>query len=220
VLRGGSQNQCSCGVTASRRAATTPSNPSGTASAALVSRNGKLRVKSRRGWDMISLVPELAPLPDGLAVDGELVASRQRRAPKLPAALRPHAPRPQAHRVMLVIFDVLAVECRDVKRRQLPRPRRRRGEETLGTLPAGPSRLDNGEEPRLLAIPAGTCRGAGAAQAELFQPMYRPASRLWKGWLTSWSPDEIVPFVALWVPTQGVMGCDAGSLGCSPPGCC
>ena len=27
---------------------------------ALVSRNGHLRVKSRRGWDMTSLVPELA----------------------------------------------------------------------------------------------------------------------------------------------------------------
>jgi bifunctional non-homologous end joining protein LigD len=41
---------------------------------ALVSRNGHLGVKSRRGWDMTSLVPELASLPDGLAVDGELVA--------------------------------------------------------------------------------------------------------------------------------------------------
>jgi ATP-dependent DNA ligase len=41
---------------------------------ALVSRNGHLRVKSRRGWDMTSLVPELAGLPDGLGVDGELVA--------------------------------------------------------------------------------------------------------------------------------------------------
>lgn len=41
---------------------------------ALVSRNGDLRVRSRRGWDMTGLVPELAGLPDGLAVDGELVA--------------------------------------------------------------------------------------------------------------------------------------------------
>ncbi len=41
---------------------------------ALVLRNGRLGVKSRRGWDMTALLPELASLPDGLAVDGELVA--------------------------------------------------------------------------------------------------------------------------------------------------
>jgi ATP-dependent DNA ligase len=40
---------------------------------ALISRGGHLRVKSRRGWDMTSLLPELSGLPDGLAVDGELV---------------------------------------------------------------------------------------------------------------------------------------------------
>jgi ATP-dependent DNA ligase len=41
---------------------------------ALVSRNGHLRVKNRRGWDTTSIVPELAALPDGVAVDGGLVA--------------------------------------------------------------------------------------------------------------------------------------------------
>jgi hypothetical protein len=99
---------------------------------------------------------------------------------------------------MLVIFDLLAVEGRDVTRRPywerrqlledlrlegdawsttpshtdgeavmgqgLPTwPRRRRGEETLGPLPARPSRLDQDDEPRLLAIPAGARRRAGAA---------------------------------------------------------
>jgi len=51
---------------------------------ALVSRNGHLRVRSRRGWDMTSLVPELASLPDGLAVDGELVAFGDDGLPSFP----------------------------------------------------------------------------------------------------------------------------------------
>src|SRR3954452_3484605 len=51
---------------------------------ALVSRNGKLRVRSRRGWDMTSLVPELAALPYGLAVDGELVAFGSDGLPSFP----------------------------------------------------------------------------------------------------------------------------------------
>ena len=41
---------------------------------ALVSTTGGLRVRSRRGWDMTSLVPELADLPPRLTLDGEIVA--------------------------------------------------------------------------------------------------------------------------------------------------
>ena len=51
---------------------------------ALVSRNGNLRVKSRRGWDMTPLLPELAALPDGLGVDGELVAFSDDGLPSFP----------------------------------------------------------------------------------------------------------------------------------------
>ena len=51
---------------------------------ALVSRNGHLRVRSRRGWDLTSLVPELIGLPDGLAVDGELVAFGDDGLPSFP----------------------------------------------------------------------------------------------------------------------------------------
>jgi ATP-dependent DNA ligase len=54
---------------------------------ALVSRSGRLRVKSRRGWDMTNLVPELSNLPDGLAVDGELIALWRRWPAKLPTPL-------------------------------------------------------------------------------------------------------------------------------------
>lgn len=50
----------------------------------LVSRNDRLRAVSRRGWDMTPLLPELAALPDGLAVDGELVAFGDDGSPSFP----------------------------------------------------------------------------------------------------------------------------------------
>jgi ATP-dependent DNA ligase len=41
---------------------------------ALVSSSGEFRLLSKRGWDMTSLVPELADLPLSGLFDGELVA--------------------------------------------------------------------------------------------------------------------------------------------------
>jgi ATP-dependent DNA ligase len=41
---------------------------------ALVSTEDGLLVRSRRGWTMTERLPELADLPDGLMLDGELVA--------------------------------------------------------------------------------------------------------------------------------------------------
>ena len=43
---------------------------------AVVSTQDGLRVRSRRGWDMTAAVPELADLPGGLVLDGELIAWR------------------------------------------------------------------------------------------------------------------------------------------------
>src|SRR4051794_27435425 len=51
---------------------------------ALVAHNGRLRVISRRGWDMTSLLPELQGPPDGVAVDGELVALGDDGLPSFP----------------------------------------------------------------------------------------------------------------------------------------
>jgi ATP-dependent DNA ligase len=84
---------------------------------ALVSRNRHLRVKSRRGWDMTSLVPELAALPDGLAVDGELVAFGSDGLPSFPRLCDRMLYGKHRIEVMLVVFDVLVIEGRDVIRR-------------------------------------------------------------------------------------------------------
>src|SRR3954453_17956707 len=80
-------------------------------------RNGRLELKSRRGWDMSSLVPELAALPDGLAVDGELVAFGSDGLPSFPRLCDRMLHRRKRIDVMLVVFGVLAIEGRDVTRR-------------------------------------------------------------------------------------------------------
>jgi ATP-dependent DNA ligase len=41
---------------------------------AIVSTEDGLRVRSRRGWNMTEMLPELADLPAGVVLDGELVA--------------------------------------------------------------------------------------------------------------------------------------------------
>jgi bifunctional non-homologous end joining protein LigD len=84
---------------------------------ALVSRNGRLRVKSRRGWDMTGLVPELAGLPEGLAVDGELVAFGSDGLPSFPRLCDRMLHGKRRIEVMLVVFYVLAIDGRPVHRR-------------------------------------------------------------------------------------------------------
>jgi bifunctional non-homologous end joining protein LigD len=77
---------------------------------AIVSTVDFLRVRSRRGWDMADLVPELSELPSGLVLDGELVAWGADGLPSFPRLCermlhgRPGIP------VTLMVFDVLATE--------------------------------------------------------------------------------------------------------------
>jgi bifunctional non-homologous end joining protein LigD len=84
---------------------------------ALVSRNGHVRVRSRRGWDMTSLVAELAALPDGLALDGELVAFGDDGLPSFPRLCDRMLHGKRRIEVMLIVFDVLAFDGREVTRR-------------------------------------------------------------------------------------------------------
>ena len=48
---------------------------------AIVSTEDGLRVRSRRGWNMTMQLLELADLPDGLVLDGEIVAFNREGAP-------------------------------------------------------------------------------------------------------------------------------------------
>ncbi len=69
---------------------------------AIVARDGQLRVRSRRGLDLLTRFPELRDLkiPDGVVVDGEAVAFDDDGRPSF-AALQAGRP------VNLVVFDIL-----------------------------------------------------------------------------------------------------------------
>ena len=51
---------------------------------ALVDTHERLRVVSRRGWEMTARVPELGGLPEALTLDGELVAWGSDELPSFP----------------------------------------------------------------------------------------------------------------------------------------
>jgi ATP-dependent DNA ligase len=73
---------------------------------ALVSTEDGLRVRSRRGWNMTEVLPELRGLPAGLVLDGELVAWN-RSQPYFPLVCRRVLNRDMTVPLTYVIFDVL-----------------------------------------------------------------------------------------------------------------
>ena len=97
---------------------------------AVVSTEGTLRVRSRRGWDMTERVQFLAELPTRGIFDGELVAFDDTGKPDFPqlceCVLMGRASTP----LTFIIFDVLSVEGRSVM--DVPYARRRGILEQLG----------------------------------------------------------------------------------------
>src|SRR4051794_24767293 len=77
---------------------------------ALVSTEDGLRVLSRRGWNMTPMLPELADLPAGLVLDGELVAFNEQGDPHFPLLSRRVLHGDHTIAVHLMIFDVLAID--------------------------------------------------------------------------------------------------------------
>ncbi len=83
---------------------------------AIVSTEDGLRVRSRRGWNMTSRLPELAVLPRGLVLDGELVAFNDAGAPHWPLLCERVLHGNRSIGVTFVAFDVLRVDGHDVMR--------------------------------------------------------------------------------------------------------
>ena len=83
---------------------------------AIVSTEGPLRVRSRRGWNMTEHVGFLAQLPVDAVLDGELVAFGEDGKPDFERVcmrmLHRHAEIP----LTFIAFDVLSVEGEDVRR--------------------------------------------------------------------------------------------------------
>ena len=74
---------------------------------AIVSTTGGLRVRSRRGWRMESLLPELADLPPRLTLDGELVAWGDDKLPSFPRLCERMLHGRVGISIAFMIFDVL-----------------------------------------------------------------------------------------------------------------
>jgi bifunctional non-homologous end joining protein LigD len=75
---------------------------------AIVSTIDGLRVRSRRGWDMTDRVPELAGLPEGLVLDGELLAIGDDGRPSFPRLANRILHGHGGIAISYVVFDVLA----------------------------------------------------------------------------------------------------------------
>jgi bifunctional non-homologous end joining protein LigD len=75
-----------------------------------------LRVRSRRGWDMSDLVPELAALPVSGTFDGELVAFAEDGSPDFPLLCERMLMRHPGIRVTYIVFDLFSVDGRDLTR--------------------------------------------------------------------------------------------------------
>jgi bifunctional non-homologous end joining protein LigD len=73
---------------------------------AIVSTEDDLVVRSRRGWNMTPVLPELQALPAGLVLDGELVAWKDGE-PHFPLVCRRVLNRDMSIPLTFVIFDVL-----------------------------------------------------------------------------------------------------------------
>ena len=76
---------------------------------ALVSRNGDIQVRSRRGWNMTALLPELGDLPAEAIFDGEIIAFSDGR-PHFPLVCDRLLHRKRSVRLTYAIFDLLALD--------------------------------------------------------------------------------------------------------------
>jgi bifunctional non-homologous end joining protein LigD len=83
---------------------------------AIVSTEGALRVRSRRGWNMTERVRFLEHLPVRAMLDGELVAFGEDGKPDFERVCERMLFRHDEIPLVLIVFDVLSVEGEEVRR--------------------------------------------------------------------------------------------------------
>src|SRR3954464_15164687 len=81
---------------------------------AIVSTEGPLRVRSRRGWNMTEHVQFLTHLPVRAVLDGELVAFDEQGKPDFPLVCDAVLHRQSSIPLTFVAFDVLSIEGHSV----------------------------------------------------------------------------------------------------------
>jgi len=98
---------------------------------AIVSSEGPLRVRSRRGWNMTPHVGFLEDLPVRAVLDGELVAFDADGKPDFPLACEAVLHRHSEIPLTFIAFDVLSVDGKNVTRK--PYRERRAHPRSVGT---------------------------------------------------------------------------------------
>ena len=82
---------------------------------AIVSTEGPLRVRSRRGWDIADRASFLERLPVRAVLDGELVALDDDGRPDFPTLCENLLHHSSSARLVFMAFDVLSVQGRSVR---------------------------------------------------------------------------------------------------------
>jgi bifunctional non-homologous end joining protein LigD len=142
----------------------------------LLSTEGPLRIRSRRGWDMTPLIPELAALPVCGTFDGELVAFDECGSPDFPLICERLLNRHEEIRLTYVIFDVLTLNGDSLM--HMPYSERRSRLEPLnlnGPSWQTPATFEDGE-----ALFGAVCeRELEGVVAKRLNGRYRPGERGW-----------------------------------------
>jgi bifunctional non-homologous end joining protein LigD len=142
---------------------------------ALVSRNGEFQVRSRRGWNMTALLPELADLPAEAIFDGEIVAFAD-GLPHFPLVCDRLLHRDRSVPLTYVIFDVLMLGGESTMRLRYRERRQLLDRLSLGTGPWFVAEsFEDGE-----ALFTAVCeRGLEGVVAKRRSQPYRPGERAW-----------------------------------------
>ena len=142
---------------------------------AIVSTENDLQVRSRRGWNMTAVLPELRELPEGLVLDGELVAWKGSE-PYFPLICRRVLNRDVSVPMTFIVFDVLRRDGRDLSGRSFEERRRELVE--LGLDGPAWATCEAFEDGR--ALFASVCElGFEGVIAKHQSSLYRPGDRGW-----------------------------------------
>jgi len=142
----------------------------------LVCSHRRLRVRSRRGWDMTKLLPALRSLPENVQLDGEIVALDENGLPDFHRLGSRLLHRRDAIAVTYFVFDVLAVE--GLATTMLPYEERRALLEELNVEGADVKLVGTFEDGKRL-FDAVCARGLEGVVAKRLRDPYRAGDRLW-----------------------------------------
>jgi bifunctional non-homologous end joining protein LigD len=142
---------------------------------AIVSTEDGLAVRSRRGWNMTPVLPELRELPAGLVLDGELVAWKGSE-PYFPLVCRRVLNRDMSVALTFVIFDLLRRDGIDLT--SSPYTERRKELEKLELDGPAWTTCERFEDGR--ALFSAVCQlGLEGVVAKSHSSLYRPNDRGW-----------------------------------------